>query len=157
MINLFQELRRDLSLTCLFTSHDLSIVRHVGDRAAVMYLGRVVEIASTKAICEQPRHPYAKALLASIPKLVLDSEELVAFEPIKGEIPSTLAPPRGCHFAPRCPLAAQRCSVERPELKNHEREQRRRLPLRRSLKRRRRPRTTERCLSRRTSNRYLSL
>ena len=117
VINLFLELRRDLDLTCLFISHDLSIISHVSNRVAVMYLGRIVEIGETRAIYDQPRHPYTKALLASIPKLVLDSEELVAFEPIKGEIPSPLAPPPGCHFAPRCPLAAERCNTERPKIR----------------------------------------
>jgi peptide/nickel transport system ATP-binding protein len=117
VINLFLELRRDLDLTCLFISHDLSIISHVSDRVAVMYLGRIVEIGETRAIYDRPRHPYTKALQASIPKLVLDSDELVAFEPIEGEIPSPLAPPPGCHFAPRCPLAAERCSIERPALR----------------------------------------
>ncbi len=118
VINLFLRLRRDLGLTCLFISHDLSIVRHVSDRVAVMYLGRIVEIADARAIYERPLHPYTQALLASVPKLVLEAEELVTFQPIEGEIPSPLAPPPGCHFAPRCPLAADRCSTERPKLRN---------------------------------------
>ena len=117
VINLFLELRRDLGLTCLFISHDLSVVRHVSDRVAVMYLGRIIEIAQATDIYEKPLHPYTQALLASVPRLVLDSEELVTFQPIQGEIPSPLAPPPGCHFAPRCPLANERCRREWPELR----------------------------------------
>ncbi len=118
VINLFLDLRRDLGLTCLFISHDLSVVRHVSDRVAVMYLGRIVEVAKVGDIYEEPLHPYTQALLASVPKLVLDADELVTFQPIQGEIPSPLAPPPGCHFAPRCPRAEARCNTERPLLRN---------------------------------------
>ncbi len=116
IINLFLELRKDLNLTCLFISHDLSVVRHVSDRVAVMYLGRIVEEGETRAVFENPAHPYTKALLASVPKLVLDKDELVQFEAIEGEIPSPLSPPPGCYFAPRCPYAAEKCRVASPSL-----------------------------------------
>jgi peptide/nickel transport system ATP-binding protein len=117
IINLFLDLRRDLDLTCLFISHDLSVVRHVSDQVAVMYLGRVVELGETERVFTQPAHPYTAALLASVPKLVLDDDVLVSFVPISGEIPSPLAPPPGCHFAPRCPLVEAECRLQPPPLR----------------------------------------
>lgn len=117
VINLFLDLRRDLDLTCLFISHDLSVVRHVSDRVAVMYLGRIVEEAPTEALFEKPAHPYTRALIASIPKLVLKQDALVQFEAIAGEIPSPLSPPPGCYFAPRCPMAEDRCREGAPDLR----------------------------------------
>lgn len=118
IINLFLELRRDLGLTCVFISHDLSVVRHVSDRVAVMYLGRIVELGSTQQVFDHPSHPYTSALLASVPKLVLDSEELVSFSAIDGEVPSPLSPPPGCHYNPRCPLAQAICHSQVPELRS---------------------------------------
>ena len=117
IINLFLELRAELGLTCVFISHDLSVVRHVCDRTAVMYLGRIVELGATEMVFARPAHPYTRALLASVPRLVLDAEELVSFETIEGEVPSPLSPPPGCHFHPRCPLGDARCRAERPPLK----------------------------------------
>ena len=116
ILNLFLELRRDLGLTCLFISHDLSVVRHVSDRMAVMYLGRIVEIGPSAEVFERPAHPYTEALLKSVPRFVLEEGQLVSFEPIEGEIPSPLAPPPGCHFAPRCPIVQPRCREEAPPL-----------------------------------------
>jgi peptide/nickel transport system ATP-binding protein len=116
IINLFLELRRDLGLTCLFISHDLGVVRHLCDRVAIMYLGRIVEIGPTAAIYESPKHPYTRALLDSVPKLVLDDDALVSFKAISGELPSPLSPPPGCPFHPRCPLASERSRIERPPL-----------------------------------------
>jgi peptide/nickel transport system ATP-binding protein len=116
ILNLFMELRRDLGLTCVFISHDLSVVRHVSDRMAVMYLGRIVEIGQADAVFAKPAHPYTAALLASVPRLELADDALVAFDPIKGEIPSALAPPPGCHFAPRCALAQDICRAHVPPL-----------------------------------------
>lgn len=118
IINLFLELRRDLGLTCVFISHDLSVVRHVSDRVAVMYLGRIVELGSTQQVFDHPSHPYTSALLASVPKLVLDSDELVSFSAIDGEVPSPLSPPPGCHYNPRCPLAQAICHSQVPELRS---------------------------------------
>ena len=117
VLNLFVELRRDLGLTCLFISHDLGVVRHVSDRVAIMYLGRVVETGPTAEIFAAPRHPYTKALLDSVPRLRRKGAADGDFRPIVGEIPSPLAPPPGCHFHPRCPIAEPRCREARPELR----------------------------------------
>jgi oligopeptide/dipeptide ABC transporter ATP-binding protein len=113
IINLFMRLRADLGLTYLFISHDLGVVEHISDRVAIMYLGRIVESASTADLFARPLHPYTVALLDQVPRL---SNRKRAYESIKGEIPSPLAPPKGCHFHPRCPHAMPRCSVEHPEL-----------------------------------------
>ena len=116
IINLFLDLRRDLGLTCVFISHDLSVVRHICDRMAVMYLGRIVEEGETGAVFDAPAHPYTRALLASVPELVLDGDELVRFAPIEGEVPSPYDPPAGCHYHPRCPFARDRCRSQVPAL-----------------------------------------
>jgi oligopeptide/dipeptide ABC transporter ATP-binding protein len=117
IVNLFLKLRRDLGLTMLFISHDLSVVRHISDRVAIMYLGRIVETGPTEAIYAAPQHPYTRALLDSIPRLVTDSAELVTFKPIAGELPSPLAPPSGCHFHLRCAKVQPRCRTEIPARK----------------------------------------
>jgi len=114
VLNLFMQLRTDLGLTYLFISHDLGVVELVSDRTVIMYLGRIVEIAPTAELFRAPNHPYARALLANVPRLEGRKRR---FEAIKGEIPSPLAPPAGCHFHPRCPLAFARCRAERPALK----------------------------------------
>ncbi len=114
ILNLFMELRESLDLTYLFISHDLGVVEHLSDRVVIMYLGRVVESATTDALFEQPNHPYTQALLREVPRLESRHSE---FLPIKGEIPSPLDPPGGCHFHPRCPNAMQRCRTETPALK----------------------------------------
>ena len=113
VLNLFLALRADLGLTAIFISHDLSVVRHVSDRVAIMYLGRVVELAAASAIYDTPQHPYTRALFASVPVIGTGKR---AFHAIKGEIPSPLHPPPGCAFHPRCPLAGPRCRVEAPRL-----------------------------------------
>ena len=112
VINLFQQLRRDLQLTYLFISHDLGVVQHLADRVVVMYLGRVVESAPTETLYAQPQHPYTQALLEQVPKLHGGRQ---AFRPIQGEIASALNPPPGCHFHTRCPMAGPRCRREVPE------------------------------------------
>lgn len=117
IINLFLELTRDLELTCVFISHDLSVVQHVSDRVAVMYLGRIVELGPVAQVFSEPAHPYTAALFGSVPKLVLDADELVRFDTIKGEVPSPLSPPPGCYYHPRCPLATRLCSTTQPETK----------------------------------------
>ena len=114
ILNLFMRLRADLGLTYLFISHDLGVVRHLSDRVVIMYLGRVVESAPTAALFEAPNHPYTRALLDEVPRMDLRHRE---FEPIRGEIPSPLDPPRGCHFHPRCPHAMVRCRTEMPRLR----------------------------------------
>ncbi|KQU54748.1 hypothetical protein ASG72_03785 [Bosea sp. Leaf344] len=117
IINLFLKLRRELNLTMLFISHDLGVVRHLCDRVAIMYLGRIVELGETQAVYAAPQHPYTRALLDSVPKLMLDDHETTAFKPIAGELPSPLAPPPGCHFHLRCPLVQPICRQERPPLR----------------------------------------
>ncbi len=114
VLNLFMKLREELRLTYLFISHDLSVVRHLSDRVVIMYLGRVVEAASAADLFRGPNHPYAQALLANVPTLASRHKR---FAPLKGEIPSPLNPPPGCHFHPRCPMAGPRCSAERPALR----------------------------------------
>ncbi|MEM6665251.1 MAG: oligopeptide/dipeptide ABC transporter ATP-binding protein [Pseudomonadota bacterium] len=114
VINLFMDLRSEFDLTYLFISHDLSVVEHISDRVVIMYLGRIVEMAPTDELFAAPNHPYAKALLAEVPRL--DQRKRV-FAPIKGEVPSPLDPPTGCHFHPRCPHAMERCKAERPALR----------------------------------------
>ena len=114
VLNLFIRLREELALTYLFISHDLGVIRHVSDRVVVMYLGRVVESGPTAEIYARPNHPYTVALIAEVPRV--DARHRT-FVPIKGEIPSPLAPPPGCHFHPRCPHAFARCRVEVPLLR----------------------------------------
>jgi peptide/nickel transport system ATP-binding protein len=114
VLNLFMDLRQDLKLTYLFISHDLGVVEHLSDRVVIMYLGRFVEIAPAAELFKAPNHPYAQALLAGVPRLDARKRK---FEPVKGEIPSPLDPPPGCHFHPRCPHALPRCRTEAPALK----------------------------------------
>ncbi|MEQ1516265.1 MAG: ABC transporter ATP-binding protein [Usitatibacteraceae bacterium] len=118
VLNLFIRLREELNLTYLFISHDLGVVRHLSDRVVIMYLGRVVETAPAEELFSNPSHPYTQGLLAEVPTLVARKKDFVA---IKGEIPSPLHPPTGCHFHPRCPHAAKvpgnRCQKEQPMLK----------------------------------------
>ena len=114
VLNLFISLRDEFDLTYLFISHDLGVVRHISDRVLIMYLGRIVESAPTDVLFAQPNHPYTQALLAAAPRLTVGK---IDFAPVKGEIPSPLHPPSGCHFHPRCPHAMPRCAVEKPLLK----------------------------------------
>ena len=114
VLNLFMDLRAELSLTYLFISHDLGVVEHLSDRVVIMYLGRVVEIATTDELFQEPAHPYTQALLAEVPRIETRRRR---FEPVRGEIPSPLEPPSGCHFHPRCPHAMKRCVEEIPVLK----------------------------------------
>ena len=114
ILNLFMRLRAELGLTYLFISHDLGVVRHLSDRVVIMYLGRVVERAPTVALFGKANHPYTRALLEEVPRMDLRRR---AFEPIRGEIPSPLDPPQGCHFHPRCPHATSRCRTEVPRLR----------------------------------------
>ncbi len=111
VLNLFAELRRALGLTYVFISHDLGVVRHLSDRVAVMYLGRVVEIGPVAEIFSAPRHPYTQALLAAMPRVQTGRQQFAA---IRGEVASPVNPPGGCHFHPRCPRAEARCAVEAP-------------------------------------------
>ncbi|WP_086925223.1 ABC transporter ATP-binding protein [Variovorax sp. JS1663] len=113
VINLFMQLREELALTYLFISHDLGVVRHISDRVLVMYLGRVVESAPAEDIFGEPLHPYTQGLLAEAPRPEVRRKRFVA---IRGEIPSPMNPPRGCHFHPRCDRALPRCAQEAPAL-----------------------------------------
>jgi peptide/nickel transport system ATP-binding protein len=114
IINLFIRLREELGLAYLFISHDLGVVEHIADRILIMYLGRIVESAEVEALFRAPNHPYTQALLAEVPRL---DQRKRHFTPVKGEIPSPLDPPSGCHFHPRCPHAFARCRTEAPALK----------------------------------------
>jgi peptide/nickel transport system ATP-binding protein len=114
VLNLFIRLREELGLTYLFISHDLGVIRHVSDRVVVMYLGRVVESAPTAELYAAPNHPYTEALIAEVPRLDAQRRRYI---PVKGEIPSPLDPPPGCHFHPRCPRAFERCRREAPALR----------------------------------------
>jgi peptide/nickel transport system ATP-binding protein len=113
VLNLFMDLRAEMNLTYLFVSHDLSVIRHIADRVAVMYLGRIVETADTDALFEAPAHPYTRALLDEVPRIDMRKKR---FAVLKGEVPSPLNPPSGCHFHPRCPRMEDICKTERPPL-----------------------------------------
>src|SRR6478735_12732541 len=114
VLNLLLELRQSLRLTFLFVAHDLSVVRHISDRIAVMYVGQLVELAPTGDIFRQPRHPYTAALMRSVP--VADPRVRTTDGILGGEVPSPAAPPSGCYFHPRCRHAVARCQVEAPAL-----------------------------------------
>ena len=114
VLNLFMSLRESLGLTCLFISHDLGVVRHLSDRVVIMYLGRVVETGPIDRVYATPNHPYTRALLGEVPRL---DRRARSYQPIRGEIPSPLDPPSGCHFHPRCPHATERCRTEAPALR----------------------------------------
>ncbi len=116
ILNLLKSLQRDLDLTFLFISHDLSVVAHVCDYVAVMYLGTLVEIAPTRELFEQPRHPYTKALLSAIPSL--DPDDTGQAQRLEGEVPSPVDPPSGCRFHTRCPVARPDCSQRVPHLED---------------------------------------
>jgi peptide/nickel transport system ATP-binding protein len=115
VLNLFMDLRTRLDLTYLFISHDLGVVEHLSDRVVIMYLGRVIETAATEEIFERANHPYTQALLSEVPRITSGKRRFTA---VKGEIPSPLNPPSGCHFHPRCPHAMPRCGTEAPVLKD---------------------------------------
>ncbi|GLS29087.1 peptide/nickel transport system ATP-binding protein [Mesorhizobium albiziae] len=114
VLNLMRRLQDEFGLTYLFISHDMSVVRHMSDRIAVMYLGRIVEEGETEALFARPRHPYTQLLLQTIPNIEHPHRDRVV---AAGEVPSPLNPPSGCPFHPRCPIATARCSAEIPEVR----------------------------------------
>ena len=118
ILNLMQELQADMGLTYMFITHDLSVVNHISDEVAVMYLGKVVEKAPTDAIFDNPAHPYTKALLSAIPVPSLENRRQRIL--LKGELTSPITPPAACRFANRCPYATDECRQQEPELREVE-------------------------------------
>lgn len=114
IVNLLKDLQQEFGLTYLFISHDLGVIEHVCDRVAVMYLGRIVEIADAEQLYRLPRHPYTEALLNAVP--IPDPQRVRKHQILSGEIPSPIDPPSGCHFHPRCPYAQEICRQEYPPL-----------------------------------------
>jgi oligopeptide/dipeptide ABC transporter ATP-binding protein len=117
IINLLEDLRDELDLTYLFIAHDLSVVRHLCHRVAVMYLGKIVELADCDELYDNPLHPYTQALLAAVPVPDPEVERTRAHRIVEGEVPSPINPPSGCVFHPRCPVAVDICSREIPQLR----------------------------------------
>jgi oligopeptide transport system ATP-binding protein len=117
IVNLLEDLRERFRLTYLFIAHDLSLVRHLCQRVAVMYLGRIVELADCDELFDNALHPYTRALLDAVPVPDPSVEAGRKFRPVKGEVPSPINPPAGCAFHPRCPIAVESCSRTRPELR----------------------------------------
>ncbi|QQZ11142.1 ABC transporter ATP-binding protein [Heyndrickxia vini] len=115
VLNLLKDLQKKYELTYLFIAHDLGVVRHISDRVGVMYLGRLVELAESEELYQNPKHPYTQALLSAVPIADVDykKERIV----LQGDVPSPANPPKGCSFHTRCPLAMDKCSVERPIFK----------------------------------------
>lgn len=114
VVNLLIKLQREMGLTYLFISHDLSMVKHISDRVGVMYLGSFVELASNEVLYSSPKHPYTQALISAIPEADPDYESQKEKTKLEGEVPSPLNPPSGCKFRTRCKYATERCAQEPP-------------------------------------------
>jgi peptide/nickel transport system ATP-binding protein len=117
ILNLLRDLQEELGLTYLFIAHDLSVVEHISNRVAVMYVGKIVELATTEALYAQPRHPYTEALLSSVPIPDPDLRDQTRRIVLQGDVPDPASPPSGYYFHPRCPYAKDRCAVETPALR----------------------------------------
>jgi len=120
VVNLLQELQKELGLSLIFIAHDLSIVKHIADRVLVMYLGNAVELGESKALFSEPKHPYTKALLSAVPIPDPILERNKTIEMLEGDLPSPLNPPSGCVFRTRCPVAQAQCAETKPQLKGGE-------------------------------------
>ena len=116
IINLLIDLQKDFGISYVFVAHDLAVVQHISDRVAVMYLGRLVETGHGDRLFGQPLHPYTQALLSAVPKTTSTGERRRIV--LKGDVPSPVSPPSGCHFHPRCPYATERCRQQAPELRD---------------------------------------
>jgi len=116
IINLFIELQETFKLTYLFISHDLRVVRHISDKVAVMYLGKIIEISPSKELYKNPLHPYTRILISSVP--IADPSKKRERTVLKGDVPSPINPPSGCSFHPRCPIAVEKCKTIEPELRD---------------------------------------
>ncbi len=117
IVNLMQDLRSELTLTYLFIAHDLSVVRHISDRIAIMYAGQLVEVAGKDAVYDRPAHPYTQALLSAVPIPDPEIEARRKRVRVEGEVPNLIDPPPGCRFASRCPFVQERCREESPVLR----------------------------------------
>lgn len=118
VLNLLQDLQKELGLTYLFIAHNLAVVAHISDRIGVMYLGKLIELGSSIAITDSPRHPYTQSLLSAVPEI--EKRRQKKRIQLTGDVPSPVNPPSGCHFHPRCPIAKADCAEHEPELRQNE-------------------------------------